>query len=66
MLDNPENNNRHQENAPPHTVTITTLELDVLGFNRLLYSAYSPDLAPMDYSVFPVIKSELRGTRFKT
>lgn len=25
----------------------------------------SPDLAPMDFSVFPAIKSELRGIRFE-
>lgn len=47
------------------TASVTSLELDVLGFNRIAHPPYSPDLAPMDFSVFPAIKSELRGIRFE-
>ena len=54
----------HQDNAPPHTAASSQLEIDVLGFQRLSHPPYSPDLAPMDYRVFPEIKSELRGLRF--
>ena len=31
---------------------------------RLKHPPYSPDLAPMDFAVFPYIKSFLRGQRF--
>jgi hypothetical protein len=42
----------------------TQLELDLLGFKCLKHPPYSPDLAPMDFAVFPYIKSFLRGQRF--
>lgn len=54
----------HQDNAPAHTASSTQLEIDVLGFEKLTHSPYSPDLAPMDFAVFPQLKSELRGIRF--
>lgn len=54
----------HQDNAPGHTATSTQLEIDLLGFQRLAHAPYSPDLAPMDFRVFPVLKDQLRGHRF--
>jgi [histone H3]-lysine36 N-dimethyltransferase SETMAR len=54
----------HQDNAPPHTASSTQLEIDVLGFQRLSHPPYSPDLAPMDFRVFPEVKSQLRGSHF--
>ena len=54
----------HQDNAPAHRAASTELELDVLGFERIIHPPYSPDLAPMDFCVFPTLKSELRGKRF--
>jgi histone-lysine N-methyltransferase SETMAR len=54
----------HQDNAPAHTSQTTQLELDLLGFECLKHPPYSPDLAPMDFAVFPYIKSFLRGQRF--
>jgi len=63
MLANLENIYLHQDNAPAHTASATSLELD--GFNRIAHPSYSPDLAPMDFSVFPAIKSELREIRFE-
>jgi len=65
MLVNLENIYLHKDNAPAHTASATSLELDVLGLNRIAHPPYSPDLAPMDFSVFPAIKSELRGIRFE-
>ena len=39
----------HQDNAPPHRAEVTQLELDVMGFQQLVHSPYSPDIAPMDF-----------------
>ncbi|KAK3106045.1 hypothetical protein FSP39_011597 [Pinctada imbricata] len=54
----------HQDNAPSHTAHSTSLELSLLEFEVLEHPLYSPDLAPMDFAVFPHIKSQLRGQRF--
>lgn len=54
----------HQDNAPAHTAVQTTLEIDLLGFERISHPPYSPDLAPMDFALFPAIKSQLRGMKF--
>ena len=54
----------HQDNAPPHTAANTQFEISWIGFNQIAHSPYSPDLAPMDFAVFPCIKSELKGLRF--
>jgi histone-lysine N-methyltransferase SETMAR len=39
-------------------------KIDLLEFQCLKHPLYSPDLAPMDFAVFPYIKSFLRGMRF--
>ena len=46
----------HQDNAPSHRAEVTQLELDVMGFQQLAHSPYSPDPAPMDIEVFPQLK----------
>ncbi|XP_062618459.1 histone-lysine N-methyltransferase SETMAR-like [Saccostrea cucullata] len=51
----------HQDNAPAHRADTTMLELDL----RVIHAPYSPDLAPMDFKVFPTMKAELRGKKFK-
>ena len=53
----------HQDNAPPHRAQTTILNISLLGFEILTHSPYSPDLAPMDFHVFPQVKKELRGFR---
>ena len=63
---NPEDIILHQDNAPPHTASTTQLEIDVLGFQRLAHLPYSPDLAPIDFRVFPEVKSQLRGIHFNS
>lgn len=55
----------HQDNAPAHTAASTCLEIELLGFDLLEHPPYSPDLAPMDFAIFPFIKSQLRGVRFE-
>ena len=54
----------HQDNAPCHKSQNTLLELGVLVFQRLEHAPYSPDLAPLDFAVFPYLKSQLRGRKF--
>jgi histone-lysine N-methyltransferase SETMAR len=54
----------HQDNAPGHRAGSTQLEISLLGFDVLEHPPYSPDLAPMDFRVFPELKASLRGIRF--
>ena len=54
----------HQDNAPPHVSAETRLELSLLELETVPHAPYSPDLAPMDFAIFPEIKSQLRGKRF--
>ena len=54
----------HQDNAPAHTAATTQLEIGLLGFDQITHPSYSPDLAPMDFAVFPQVKAELRGIKF--
>ena len=55
----------HQDNAPGHRADSTMLEINLLGFELLQHPPYSPDLAPLDFRVFPEIKAALRGERFE-
>ena len=54
----------HQDNAPAHRADTTGLQLDLMGLKTIDHSPYSPDLAPMDFAVFPEIKAQLKGRRF--
>ncbi len=54
----------HQDNAPGHRAGSTQLEISLLGFDVLEHPPYSPDLAPMDFRVFPELKASLRGILF--
>ena len=50
---------KHSDSSPPK------VELDLLSFQRLKHAPYSPDLAPLDFAIFPCLKSQLRGHRFE-
>lgn len=54
----------HQDNAPSHTAATTKLEISLLDFQVIDHAPYSPDIAPMDFRVFPVVKSALKGRKF--
>ena len=54
----------HQDNAPAHTAASTELKIGLLGFQRLSHPPDSPDLAPLDFAYFPILKGSLRGRRF--
>ena len=44
----------------------TRLELSLLELETIPHPPYSPDLAPMDFAIFPQVKSQLKGRRFAT
>ncbi|XP_052791731.1 sushi, von Willebrand factor type A, EGF and pentraxin domain-containing protein 1-like [Mya arenaria] len=50
----------HQDNAPAHTAESTKLEINILGCDSVEHPPYSPDLAPLDFRVFPVVKAALK------
>lgn len=56
----------HHDNAPAHRATITQEFLEQSGLTVLDHPSYSPDLAPCDFGLFPLIKSQLKGRRFAT
>ena len=50
------------DNAPPHRAGVTQAAIEESGLESLPHPAYSPDLAPSDFFLFP--KRELKGRRF--
>ena len=54
----------HQDNTPAHTAQTSMLEIGLLVFELMDHTSYSPDRAQMDFLMFPVVKSALKGYRF--
>ena len=53
------------DNARPHTSHKTQEALQRLRFTDILpHPAYSPDLAPCDFWLFPKLKDHLKGQRY--
>ena len=52
----------HQNNAPVHNSILVTDYLTKMGIKTVPYPAYSPDLAPCDFWLFP----KLTGCRYET
>ena len=65
LYDNIENMIFHQDNAPSHTAGRTQLEIDVLGFKRVVHPPYSPDLAPLDCTYLPQLKRIFEANAFR-
>ncbi|GFO28781.1 histone-lysine N-methyltransferase SETMAR [Plakobranchus ocellatus] len=53
-----------QDNARPHTSRQTQDVLRQLELTALQHPAYSPDLAPFDYYLFPQLKQYLKGHHY--
>jgi Transposase. len=49
------------DNARPHTSAATTDAIVCMGFTVLPQPAYSPDLAPSNFHLFPQVTEELRS-----
>ena len=52
-------------NAPAHRSAATPDAISHHGFEILPHPAYSPDLAPCDFHLFPQIKKMIKGHRFE-
>ena len=52
------------DNAPSHKCLFVTQYLAKHSVVTLPHPAYSPDLAPNDFSLYPTIKRSLKGRRF--
>ncbi|GFR76292.1 transposase [Elysia marginata] len=52
------------DNAGPHKARATIQSLRELGIQVLPHPAYSPDLAPCDFWLFPILKDRLAGGKF--
>jgi histone-lysine N-methyltransferase SETMAR len=55
-----------QDNAAPHKAAITHQKLADLHFEFLKHPAYSPDLVPSDYYLFPNLKKHGKGRKFSS
>lgn len=51
------------DNARPHTAKATTELIAKFGWSIVPHPAYSPDMAPSDYALFPRLKRELAGEK---
>ena len=52
------------DNALAHQALATQKKLAYLGYQCLDHPPYSPDLAPLDYHLFPGLKKKLKGRHF--
>ena len=55
-----------QDNARVHTCKIAMDAVEQNGYKLILHPAYSPDLAPSDYFLFPNLKKDIRGRHFRS
>jgi transposase len=56
----------HHDNTPSHTALSITEFLAKKDIPTLPQPPYSPDLAPCDFTLFPKLKSKLKGHHFGT
>jgi transposase len=56
----------HHDNAPSHTSFFTREFLTKNNMTVVPHPPYSPDLAPCDFSLFPLLKRKLKGRHFDT
>ena len=54
----------HHYNAPAHTSLVVRAFLTKNNMTTVPHPAYSPDLAPCDFYVFPKMKLRLKGWHF--
>ncbi len=53
------------DNASSHTAIPTLALISESNLMMIAHLPYSPDLAPCDYFLFPRLKAELRGRKFR-
>lgn len=52
------------ENPKPHTERISQNQIRCSGWEKLVYTSYSQDLAPLDIPLFSALKAALSGCYF--
>jgi len=52
------------DNVPAHTSAVATSAVAECGYKLLLHPPYSPDLAPSNFCLFPLLKEHLSGIHF--
>ena len=55
-----------QDNARVHTCKIAVDAIEQNGYELIPLPAYSPDLAPSDYFLFPNLKKDICGRHFRS
>ena len=55
-----------QDNARVHTCKVAMDALERNGYELIPHPAYSPDLAPSDFFLFPNLKKDIRGLHFRS
>ena len=55
-----------QDNARVHTCKVAMDAVERKGFELIPHPAYSPDLAPSDFFLFPNLKKDIRGLHFQS
>ena len=55
-----------QDNAKVHTCKIAMDAVEQNGYELIPQPAYSPDLAPSDFFLFPNLKKDIRGCHFRS
>ena len=54
-----------QDNARVHTCEVAMDAAERNGYELIPHPAYSPDLAPSDFFLFPNLKKDIRGLHFQ-
>jgi histone-lysine N-methyltransferase SETMAR len=54
----------HHDNAPAHRSAVVSDFLEENSIVLVPHPPYSPDLAPCDFWLFPILKDHLRGTHY--
>ena len=55
-----------QDNARVHTCKVAMDALERNGYELIPHPAYSSDLAPSDFFLFPNLKKDIRGLHFRS
>ena len=55
-----------QDNTRVHTCKVAMDAVERNGYELLPHPAYSPDLAPSDFFLFPNLKKDIRGLHFRS
>ena len=55
-----------QDNARVHTCKVAMDAVERNGYKLISHPAYSPDLAPSDFFLFPNLKKDIRGLHFRS